>query len=46
MTIKEMIDHLKKYDKDLRVEFETSEGDTIEDFTIDESFGAVIIKEF
>ena len=46
MTVKELIATLKRFNGDLRVEIETSEGDTIEDFTIDEAFGTMVLKEF
>lgn len=45
-TIKELIENLKRFDSNLRVEFETLDGDTAEDFAVEEAFGAVIIKEF
>lgn len=45
-TVRELIEHLQRYDSDLRVEFENVNGDTAEDFAVEEAFGAVIIKEF
>lgn len=45
-TVRELIQHLQRYEGDLRVEFETLDGDTAEDFAVEEAFGAVIIKEF
>jgi len=46
MTVQEMISLLKKYSPDLRVEFENQDGDIIEDFTTQEAYGVVVIKEF
>ena len=46
MKIKELIEQLKRYNQDLNVEFENLEGDTAEDFSIDEAFGVLVIKEF
>lgn len=45
-TVKELIEMLKRYDQNLRVEFEKEDGSVAEDFTIDEAFGTVILKEF
>lgn len=46
MNVKELVATLKRFNGELRVEIETSEGDTIEDFTIDEAFGTMVLKEF
>lgn len=45
-TVKELISMLKRYDQNLRVEFEKEDGEIAEDFSIDEAFGVVILKEF
>jgi hypothetical protein len=46
MTKKELVSLLKKYDDDMIVLIETQDGNEFEDFTVDEGFGAVVIKEF
>lgn len=46
MTVQELVETLKRFNGELRVEIETSEGDTIEDFIVEEAFGTMILKEF
>jgi hypothetical protein len=46
MTVKELIVLLKEQKQDLPVVFEDENGDEVEDFTIDEAYGVVVMKGF
>lgn len=46
MTNKELQTLLQKHDDSMEILIETQDGGEFADFTVDEGFGAIVLKEF
>lgn len=46
MKVKELIDLLENYPREMPVQFETKDGETIDEMIVDAGNGYVIISEF